>query len=81
MLLTKQMYGRSSEKIEELEAMQQEMDELLAQLEAAMDSRTEERSLETITIDKHTRRRRHPGRNVIPDTVETEEIVHDVPEE
>jgi hypothetical protein len=51
MLLTKQKYGRSSEKIEELEAVQQEMDELLAQLEAAMDSRTEERSLETITID------------------------------
>lgn len=81
MLLTKQKYGRSSEKIEELEAVQQEMDELLAQLEAAMDSRTEEESFETITIDKHTRRRRHPGRNVIPDTVETEEIVHDVPEE
>ena len=57
------------------------MDELLAQLEAAMDSRSEEESFETITIDKHTRRRRHPGRNVIPDTVETEEVVHDVSEE
>lgn len=81
MLLTKQKYGRRSEKIEELEAVQQEMDELLAQLETAMDSRREEESFETVTIKEHTRRRRHPGRNVIPDTVESEEVVHDVPAE
>lgn len=78
LLLTKQKYGQKSEKIEELEAVQQEMDELFAQLEAAMDSRSEEESFETITIDKHSR---HPGRNVIPDTIETEEIIHDIPAE
>ena len=80
MLLTKQKYGQSSEKIEELEAVQQEMDELFAQLEAAMDSRSEEESFETVTIAKYTRRR-HPGRNVIPDTVETEKVIHDIPAE
>ena len=78
MLLTKQKYGQSSEKMEELEAVQQEMDELFAQLEASMDSCSEEESFETTTIDEHTRRRRHPGRNVIPDMVQTEEIIHDV---
>ncbi|MBD3347532.1 MAG: hypothetical protein GF401_20945 [Chitinivibrionales bacterium] len=80
-LLSKRQFGQSSEKTEDLEAVQQEMDELLAEIEEAMDTRSDEESFDTIPIKPHTRRRRHPGRNVIPDSVETEEIVHDIPDE
>jgi transposase len=80
-LLTKQHFGQRSEKLEEIDAVQQELDGILSQLKTAVESRTEEESFETLTVSAHTRRRRHSGRNVIPDTVETEEIVHDVPSE
>lgn len=80
-LLTKQRFGQRSEKLEQLEAEQMEMDGLFAQLEEMLDNKPEEESFEEVAVAGHTRRRKHPGRNVIPDNIETEEVIHDVPKE
>ena len=83
-LLAKQQYGRRSEKTKDIEAVQEELEDLLAQLEKTINAEapSNEESVDVITIEKHTRRRRHPGRNVIPEDIEHEEVVHDIsPEE
>jgi transposase len=76
-ILSKQHFGQKSEKFHELDAIQMEMSELLSSLGDSKESPAEE-SFETVTIEKHTRKKRHPGRNVIPDNVEEEKHVLDI---
>lgn len=78
-LLLRQRFGQSSEKLVGVDAEQLELAGLLAELFEA--PAKDEESIEILTIEKHTRRRKHPGRNVIPDTIETEKVLHDIPEE
>lgn len=84
-LLLHQRFGQSSEKCStEIDAIQQQLDELFIQLPTNGQQETTqsaEEHIQTITIDKHTRRRRHPGRNVIPEDIEVQEVVLDIPEE
>jgi transposase len=73
-------YGRSSEKLaEEIDALQVEMDALLN--DALMVEQQDETSNEeTIEIPAHRRRRKHPGRNAIPEELITD-VLLDVPQE
>ena len=82
-LLVKAQYGRRSEKSTDLEAVQEELNDLLAELEKTINTEPDsnEESVDVITIEKHTRKRRHPGRNVIPEHIEREKVIHDIPEE
>lgn len=80
-VLSKQRFGQSSEKMQELDAVQLEMDELLSQLQQTEQEKKDEESFDVITIEKHTRKRRRPGHNTIPEDIETVTIVHDIPEE
>lgn len=75
------LYGRSSEKLTdsaELDALQLEMDELLAQA-GAVEQKLAQAKEQTIEVTTHRRRRKHPGRNAIPEELITEEL-HDVPD-
>jgi transposase len=78
-ILAKQQYGKKSEKSTELDAIQMEMSELFSSLPQT-DSQPAEESIETVTVEKHTRVKRHPGRNTIPDTVEEEKHILDIPD-
>jgi transposase len=76
------MYGRSSEKIADpaqLEAIQMELDALLEQ-SAAVQQQREQIEAETVEVTSHRRRRKHPGRNVIPEELITEKTL-DIPQE
>jgi transposase len=81
--LLRKLYGSSSEKmadISQLDALQTEIDEILKQVEAVEHLQSEQSEHETIEITSHKRRRRHPGRNAIPEELITEEIILDIPE-
>jgi hypothetical protein len=81
--LIKAQYGRRSEKITYLEAVQEKLEDLLSQLEESINTVPEsnEESIDVVTIEKNTRKLKHPGRNVIPENIDREVIVHDIPEE
>lgn len=73
-------YGRSSEKLgEELDALQMEMNALLDEA-LAMPQQEQVPEEDTIEITAHSRRRKHPGRNAIPEDMVTD-VLLDVPEE
>lgn len=76
-ILTRQHFGQKSEKLLALDSVQVEMDDLLSSIEEAPPA---EETIDTIPIEKHARKRRHPGRNVIPDTVEEEKHILDIAE-
>jgi transposase len=78
----RELYGRSSEKMApspELDGLQMEMEALVQkekQLAEGCDKTSEQ---DTIEVTSYKRRRKHPGRNAIPEELITEVIV-DVPE-
>lgn len=73
-------YGRSSEKLgEELDALQIEMDALLGEA-LSVQQQDDTPAEDTIEIAPHSRRRKHPGRNTIPEDMITN-VLLDVPEE
>ena len=80
----RQLYGRSSEKmadIGQLDSLQMEMDALLKQVEAveqAQSEMAEQSPQNTIVVTSHVRRRKHPGRNAIPEERITETITLDI---
>jgi transposase len=70
-------YGKSSEKLtsqENLDALQIEMDALLAQI-AAPQKQEEDKAAEPVEISSHQRRRKIHGRNSIPAELITEVVV------
>jgi len=86
-VLQRQQFGRSSERLsaaqqQQLDAVQEQMDELLAQVAVSLGPRSEdEQQQDTVEITTHKRRRRkHHGRNAIPEEMITEQVV-DVPEQ
>lgn len=82
-LAVARLYGRSSEKASdtgELDALQMEMDELLAGIAKAEEKIEQEREKSFVTIPAHKRRLRHPGRNAIPEDLITE-VTIDVSDE
>ena len=79
-ILSKQRFGQSSEKSEKLDAIQLEITGLSEAL-GDVEKKPNEETFDEITVEKHTRKRRHPGRNVIPDHIEREKKLLDVSEE
>lgn len=80
--LLRQVYGRSSEKTEDaaqLDALQTEMDALFCQIEAQEHTQEKQDEQTTIEVTSYKRRRKHPGRNAIPEEMITEKIV-DIPD-
>jgi transposase len=74
-------FGRSSEKLNsqaDLDALQLELEGLMAQGATAQLSQ-QEQAVETVEITAHHRRRKHPGRNAIPEELITEETL-DIPD-
>ncbi|NBB75821.1 MAG: IS66 family transposase [Bacteroidetes bacterium] len=79
--LLREVHGRRSEKLKQegiLGAIQLEMDELLAQVSEVEQKRSEMEE-DTVVVPAHRRRRKHPGRNAIPEEL-IEDVVIDVPE-
>jgi transposase len=80
--LLKGQYGRSSEKIadqKQLDAIQMEMDELLAQVTQTQ-NQDDPKEQEYIEVQPFKRRRKHPGRNKVPQELITDTVI-DVPKE
>jgi len=80
--LLRQMYGKSSEKLAdttELDALQVEMDALLGQVAAVEQQQSQPGEQASVEVTSYKRRRKHPGRNAIPEELITEEIV-DIPD-
>ena len=73
--LSKQQYGRSSEKLSTTDGEQMRLEELLAGVEPAPEEAVSET---VVTVPAHSRRTKHPGRNAIPDDVEKQEVIHDI---
>lgn len=73
-------YGKSSEKLKhsQLDALQVEMDAILDQVSSIeQESASKQQEQETIEVTPHRRRRRHPGRNAIDESL-IEEVEIDV---
>lgn len=82
--LLRMYYGRRSEKItdvSQLDALQTEMDDILKQVELVQQAQNELSKQETVEVTSHTRRRKHPGRNAIPEEMIGEEIILDISED
>jgi transposase len=77
-LLRKDAFGRKSEKIEHDPNQQTILDELLAQLPAVQSQ--EQRDEDAVTVKSHQRRRKHPGRNAIPEDIPREKHIIATPE-
>jgi transposase len=76
--LLRQMYGRSSEKtidVSQLDALQTEMDALFTQIESQELTQEKHNEQTTIEVTTYKRRRKHPGRNALPEEMITEEII------
>ncbi|MBD3318104.1 MAG: IS66 family transposase [Chitinivibrionales bacterium] len=70
-------YGRSSEKLgdqTELDALQMEMDALLDEA-LTVERQSEEIEQDTIEIKSYRRRRKHSGRNAIPEELIEEKVI------
>ena len=70
-------FGRSSEKLvdlEQLDALQMEMDALLEQAMEA-EKKCAEAERETVEVTSYRRRRKHPGRNALPEDLITEKTL------
>jgi len=81
--LLHKMYGRGSEKLAdaaELDALQVEMEDLLNQAGMTEEKLAEIREESSIEVTGHRRRRKHPGRNRIPEDL-LEAVYHDIPED
>ncbi len=82
-MLNKSRFGKSSEKSDnsELEAIQEEMQDLLSSIDSLQEDTTDEESVDVIDIKPHKRyRRKHPGRNVIPEGIPHKKVIRDIPE-
>lgn len=79
--LLRDMYGRKSEKIDKarLDAEQLELEGLLETIMQAKEMMEMHRQESVVIVPAHTRRK-HPGRNAIPEELIVEKII-DVPEE
>lgn len=77
-LLRKEVFGRKSEKVEYDPAQQTMLEELVGQLPSA---EPPEPAQDYVTVKSHERRRKHPGRNAIPEDVPREKHVVEPPEE
>jgi transposase len=77
-LLRKETFGRKSEKIEHDPNQQTMLDELLAQLPP---EEAPEAAQDYVTVKPHQRRRKHPGRNAIPEDIPREQHIIEPPEE
>jgi transposase len=86
-MLLRRYFGRSSERLgapdqAELDAVQQELTELLAQI-APPEQQPQDQSQEqesTVEVSSHKRRRRHHGRDAIPEELITDVLV-DIPDQ
>lgn len=81
--LIRQQYGRSCEKMGDtshLDALQMEMDAILKQVETMEQVQSELTAQNTVEVTSYTRRRKHPGRNAIPEEMITETITLDIPD-
>jgi transposase len=86
-MLLRRHFGRSSERLgapdqAELDAVQQELTELLAQI-APPEQQPQDQSQEqgsTVEVTSHKRRRRRHGRNAIPEELITDVLV-DIPDQ
>jgi transposase len=82
--LLRMYYGRSCEKMADsaqLDALQMEMDALLKQSEAVAQAQSElaeQKQQDSIVVTSHKRRRKHPGRNAIPEELIAETITLDI---
>lgn len=77
-LLKKELFGKKSEKTVVSDDAQITMTELLNQIEPTIDITKDD----FVPVQASQRRKKHPGRNAIPDSIETEHHVVDLlPEE
>ena len=76
-LFQKELYGRKSEKVSELPAEQMALDALLAQVQTIENTEAVEA---LVVVKPHQRRKKHPGRNAIPEDITRKRIVYDIPE-
>lgn len=86
-VLQRQQFGRSSERLtaeqqQQLDGVQEQMDELLAQVAVSLgpQSENEQQQEQAIEVTSHKRRRKHHGRNAIPEEMITDQVV-DVPQQ
>ena len=77
-LLRKEVFGKKSEKQTVADDCQLEMIELLSQIVPNVAPTQKD---EYIDVKATKRRKNHPGRNAIPDSVETHEHLIDLPED
>jgi transposase len=71
-------FGKSSEKLTsktDLDALQEEMNELLSQIATTQNNETEKENDEVVEIPTHKRRRKKHGRNSIPAELITDVII------
>ena len=76
-LLKKELFGKKSEKQVVADDSQIVMEDLFSQLEPVIDITTEQ----YVEVKASRRRKKHPGRNAIPEDLETREHVCDISEE
>ncbi|HZH72599.1 MAG TPA: IS66 family transposase [Mariniphaga sp.] len=77
-LLRKEIFGKKTEKQTVSDDSQLELNELLSQITPNVAPKQKD---EYIDFKATKRRKRHPGRNVIPDNVETHEHIIDIPDD
>ena len=82
--LLRQYYGRRCEKMADsaqLDALQMEMDALMNEVELVTQAQSQAAEPDlstTIVVTSHRRRRKHPGRNAIPEERITETVTLDI---
>jgi len=76
-LLRKELFGRKSEKQEHDPNQQTMLEELLAQVEPTSAAASPD---DYVTVKPHQRRRKHPGRNAIPQDLPREQHVIEPPQ-
>jgi transposase len=74
-LMRKELFGKKSEKQIVASDEQLALDDLFSQVQSAP---VAEKSDTFVEIKPHTRRKKHPGRNAIPENIKTERHVIDV---
>ncbi len=82
LLLLRSKFGKTSERLSDDGSVQIEMQELLNQIQEQMgagEQKSEDE--EKVEIRPYKRRRKHPGRNSIPDNIARHEKILDVPEQ